>query len=515
MRVPGAKAGKLLYRDFLMPSRLGEYERLLTTALDRGYTPMSVEGFWRRVCAGGLDSTVRYFIVRHDIDTDPATAGAMWRIDRALGAETTFYFRLTTLDIVLMRDIHAGGSEASYHFEELSTLARRDRVRDPEHAVALLPEARRAFARNLARLRSATGLSMRVVASHGDFVNRKLRIPNLVILDDQPFRDDVGIDLEAYDSKFTRHVTARFADGLYPHNWDHGGPMAAIARGDPVVHVVIHPRNWRVDRAGNVKNDVARMLDGVRYGLPSRRSRSIEPVRDGASDAGTEATDEAVAQVMGVIHPGVTLGDGARVGPFVVLGEPPSGGAIADNSLRIGRNARLRSHTVIYGGSVIGDNIQTGHGVLIREATTIGDDVSIGSHSVVEHHVTIGDRVRVHSNAFIPEYSTLDEGSWVGPNVVFTNAKFPLSPTAKDELTGPHLQRGAKIGANATLLPGVVIGRDALVGAGSVVTKDVPDGAIVAGNPARVIGSISDVPAYTGGAASKKRSARGSPARRS
>ena len=185
-----------------------------------------------------------------------------------------------------------------------------------------------------------------------------------------------------------------------------------------------------------------------------------------------------------------------------------------DTGLRIGKDARLRSHTVIYGGSVIGDNLQTGHGVLIREATTIGDDVSIGSHSVVEHHVTIGNRVRIHSNAFIPEYSILEEGSWVGPNAVFTNARFPLSPTAKDELAGPHLQRGAKIGANATLLPGVVIGRDALVGAGSVVTKDVPGGAIVVGNPARVIGSVSDVPAYMGGAAPKKRSSRANPARR-
>ena len=327
--VPGAKAGKLLYRDLLMPSRLAEYEGLLTTALEQGYTTMSVEGFWRRFLVGGLDPTVRYFIVRHDIDTDAATAGAMWRVDRALGAETSFYFRLATLDVVLMRQIREGGSEASYHFEELSTLARRHRVRDPEHAVALLPEARRLFARNLERLRSATGLPMRVVASHGDFVNRKLRIPNLVILDDQPFRDEVGIDLEVYDSAFTHNLTARFADGLYPHNWDHGGPMAAIARGEPVVQVLIHPRNWRVDRAGNIKNDMIRLWDGLRYAMPSRPSRSIHRARDGASIPRTEASDERTAQLMGVTHPGVALGDGARVDAFVVLGEPPSGGAIA------------------------------------------------------------------------------------------------------------------------------------------------------------------------------------------
>jgi len=246
-------------------------------------------------------------------------------------------------------------------------------------------------------------------------------------------------------------------------------PRASTRR---LIAEVLHPRNWRADRG------------------------------------------PASPQI--VTHPGVVLGAGARVDAFVVLGEPPSGGSQGAAALRIGRNARLRSHTVIYGGSLIGDNLQTGHGVLVREAATIGDDVSIGSHSVVEHHVTIGNRVRIHSNAFIPEFSVLEEGSWVGPNAVFTNARYPLNPTTKNELAGPHLRPAAKIGANATLLPGVVIGRNALVGAGSVVTRDVPDDAIVAGNPARVIGSVLDVPAYAGDrAASKKGSSRVRPARRS
>jgi acetyltransferase-like isoleucine patch superfamily enzyme len=206
--------------------------------------------------------------------------------------------------------------------------------------------------------------------------------------------------------------------------------------------------------------------------------------------------DPGASQGKSITFPGVTLGDGARVEAFVVLGQPPAGATAPTPQLRIGRNAWLRSHTVIYGGSHMGDNLQTGHGVLVREAATIGDDVSVGSHSVLEHHVTIGDRVRIHSNVFIPEYSTLEEDAWVGPNAVFTNARYPRSPSAKDELAGPHIRSAAKIGANATLLPGVVIGRNALVGAGSVVTRDVPDDAIVVGNPARVIGSVTALAAY-------------------
>jgi acetyltransferase-like isoleucine patch superfamily enzyme len=152
---------------------------------------------------------------------------------------------------------------------------------------------------------------------------------------------------------------------------------------------------------------------------------------------------------------------------------------------------------VIYAGNTIGKNFQTGNKVNIRESNRIGDNVSIGTLSVVEHHVEIADNVRIHTQVFIPEFSVLEEGCWIGPNVVFTNAKYPLSPGVKDQLAGPVIKRGAKIGANSTLLPGVVIGENALVGAGSVVVDDVPPGAVVVGNPARVIRQISELPYAT------------------
>ena len=197
------------------------------------------------------------------------------------------------------------------------------------------------------------------------------------------------------------------------------------------------------------------------------------------------------------IHPNVHLEDGAEIGEFVVLGVPPRGYQSGELELRIGPMAVIRSHTVIYAGNVIGANFQAGHGVMIRELNEIGNNVSVGTHSVVEHHVRLADGVRIHSSAFIPEYSVLEQGAWVGPNVVFTNALYPLSPDAKANLKGPHLLTGAKIGANATLLPDVVIGRNALVGAGAVVTKDVPDSKVVVGNPARIIRDIGDLTAYT------------------
>lgn len=133
---------------------------------------------------------------------------------------------------------------------------------------------------------------------------------------------------------------------------------------------------------------------------------------------------------------------------------------------------------------------------MIREGNDIGDDVSIGSHSIVEHHVKIGSGVRLHSNVFVPEYSILEDGCWLGPNVVITNARYPRSPHAKEHLQGAIVRRGAKIGANATLLPGVVIGENALVGAGAVVVEDVPPNSVVVGNPARIIKTITDIAEY-------------------
>jgi acetyltransferase-like isoleucine patch superfamily enzyme len=195
-------------------------------------------------------------------------------------------------------------------------------------------------------------------------------------------------------------------------------------------------------------------------------------------------------------YPNVSVGEGAVIGPFAVIGEPPRGAAPGALATVIGPGAVIRSHTVIYAGNVIGARFQTGHGALLRELNQIGDDVSIGSHSIIEHHVMVGCRARIHSNVFIPEFSILEDDVWVGPCVVFTNARYPRGRDVKETLAGPRLLAGAKIGANATLLPGVTIGRGALVGAGAVVVRDVPDGAVVVGNPARVIKAVGEIGAY-------------------
>jgi acetyltransferase-like isoleucine patch superfamily enzyme len=190
-----------------------------------------------------------------------------------------------------------------------------------------------------------------------------------------------------------------------------------------------------------------------------------------------------------IINKNVLIAPNCSINHFVILGEGTS-----QEELQLGENAIIRSHTVIYYGNKIGSNFVTGHHVLIREENLIGNNVSIGSNTVVEHHVKIGNNVRIHSNAFIPEFTEIEDDAWIGPNVIITNAKYPRSPNVKKELKGAYIRKGAKIGANCTILPGLEIGENSLIGAGSVVTINVPPNKVVVGNPAKIIKDISNLP---------------------
>ena len=195
-----------------------------------------------------------------------------------------------------------------------------------------------------------------------------------------------------------------------------------------------------------------------------------------------------------IIYPGVELGDNCIVEDFVIIGVPPAGHKTGELNTIIGKNSVIRSHTVIYAGNIIGEGFQTGNKANLRELNRIGNNVSIGTLSVVEHHVTIENSVRIHSQVFVPEYTVLGEKSWIGPNVVFTNARYPNSLGAKKHLKGCCLEENSIIGANSTILPGIRIGSWAVVGAGSVVTEDVSSKTVIAGNPARIINNTEQLP---------------------
>lgn len=182
----------------------------------------------------------------------------------------------------------------------------------------------------------------------------------------------------------------------------------------------------------------------------------------------------------------VTLGDDHSIDPGVQLGYVP-GRPISDCTLIIGPGARIRSGTVIHAGTTIGARLETGHNVLIREENSIGDDFNIWSNSIVDYGCTIGCRVRVHCNVYVAQFTVIEDDVFLAPGVTVANDLHPGCPFSKECMRGPTIKRGAQIGVNATLLPFVTIGERALIGAGSVVTRDVPPRTVVYGNPARVV----------------------------
>jgi len=149
----------------------------------------------------------------------------------------------------------------------------------------------------------------------------------------------------------------------------------------------------------------------------------------------------------------------------------------------IGDNAVIRPGTTIYADVTIGESFSSGHNVMIREKTIIGNQVSIGTGSIIEGYTTIGDRVNLQSLVYIPTNTSIEDDVFIGPNTVLTNDRYP--PRNNVQMEGPVIQEWARIGANVTILPGVIIGEEALVAAGSVVTKDVPAGMLAVGSPAR------------------------------
>lgn len=184
------------------------------------------------------------------------------------------------------------------------------------------------------------------------------------------------------------------------------------------------------------------------------------------------------------------VGQNARIFEPVTLGFPSRDrfGTTGYDGTSIGANAVLRSGTILYCDVVIGDDFQSGHNVVIREKTAIGNRVSVGTASVIEGNCRIGSGVSLQSMVYIPTDTIIEDAVFIGPNTVLTNDRYP--PTRIGGLKGPYIKKGAAIGANVTLLPGVCIGEGALVAAGAVVTRDVPDHKLALGTPA----VIKDLP---------------------
>ncbi|MDI9370215.1 MAG: N-acetyltransferase [Synergistaceae bacterium] len=202
-----------------------------------------------------------------------------------------------------------------------------------------------------------------------------------------------------------------------------------------------------------------------------------------------------------VVRSGVLIGEGSKILDGVVLGKLPAKASLSATTgearelppLVIGRGVTIGANCVVYRGAVLGDGVFVGDLASIREDVTVGELTIIGRGATIENKTAIGRRCKIETEVYITAMSAIEDYCFIAPCVAFTNDNYlGRTEERKKHFGGPTLRRGARIGANATLLPGVTIGEDALVAAGSLVTKDVPPRMIVLGVPARVLRPVPE-----------------------
>jgi acetyltransferase-like isoleucine patch superfamily enzyme len=200
-----------------------------------------------------------------------------------------------------------------------------------------------------------------------------------------------------------------------------------------------------------------------------------------------------------IVYPGTVLGEGVKVLENAVVGKQP---ALSPRSTAnreplaptvIGDGTVVSTGAVVFAGSKIGARVILGDQSCVRERVAVGDDVVLGRGSLIENDSTVGAMTKIQAQAYITAYSTLEENVFIAPCVVTSNDNF-MGRTERrhDLIEGPTIRRGARIGAGAVLCPAVEIGEEAFVGAGAVVTTDVPPRTLVVGNPARRLREVPE-----------------------
>jgi acetyltransferase-like isoleucine patch superfamily enzyme len=200
-----------------------------------------------------------------------------------------------------------------------------------------------------------------------------------------------------------------------------------------------------------------------------------------------------------IVYEGTVLGEGVRVLENAVVGKQPSLGASSTAKrdplppTTIGDGTVISTGAIVFAGSSIGAGCIVGDQSCIRERVTMADDCILGRGSLIENDSTVGAGTRIQAEAYITAYSTLEEDVFIAPCVVTTNDNFMgRTEKRKSLMKGPTIRRGARVGGGAILLPGIEVGEEAFVGAGAVVTKDVPPRKLVVGSPARVLRDVDE-----------------------
>jgi len=199
-----------------------------------------------------------------------------------------------------------------------------------------------------------------------------------------------------------------------------------------------------------------------------------------------------------VIHEGTVIGGEARIQDGAVIGKPLALGQRSAASRQtpapaeVGAGATVCAGAVVVEGAVVGDGAVIGDQAHVRERAVIGEQSVLGRGSAVDNDVRVGARVRIQTGCYLTAFSVVEDDVFVAPGVTLTNDDTMGRHGPGHELRGATLRRACRVGGGAVLVPGVEVGEEAYVAAGSVVAADVPPRAVVMGVPARVVREVPE-----------------------
>ena len=244
-----------IYNDYLMKDRINEYEELLRKYLENGYIFLTISESINK-----LEDNKKYIFIRHDIDSDIKIARKMFEIEKKLNIKTTYYFRLTTFSKKLVEDIVSYGSEVGYHYEEIATYCKKNKVFDKKIILKNIENIKKDFINNINRLQKEYEIKFTSIASHGDFINRKINLTNDRVYDVK-LKKELKL-IEAYDIESM--LDFRTSDCMPPKFFKEN-PYLPIDENKHKVLLLIHTRYWGRAPLERFKLDLMRIIDNIRY----------------------------------------------------------------------------------------------------------------------------------------------------------------------------------------------------------------------------------------------------------
>lgn len=247
-----------IYSDYFMKNRFEEYEEMIKMFLDNGFLFAPIKDI------DSLDLVNnKYIFLRHDIDSEPKVAEKMFNIEQKYGICTTYYFRLSTLDVNLARKMISKGVEVGYHYEELAEYAKMNKIKDGREIKKHIEDIEKIFIDNTVNFEKQVGFKMETVVSHGDWMNRTLGVTNKVIVT-KSIKSKLNLKFEGYEIE--NKLDFRLADRGYPQFWVPTKPEDVLKdKNMRIGLLLIHPRQWCSAPIDRFKQDFSRVYEAIRY----------------------------------------------------------------------------------------------------------------------------------------------------------------------------------------------------------------------------------------------------------